>query len=373
MLHEFLADNRQELARLCRAKAAARSKSGSHSGDASYGIPLFIDQLIDTLRLEALAGPNAAHAEVPAVIGDSAEKHGNDLLLKGYTVDQVVHDYGDVCQSLTELARERNVPITVGEFHTFNRCLDNAMAGAVTEFGRQRDQFISAEGNQTMNERLGCLAHEQRNLLSSAMLAFHAISSGRVAIHGATGTVLRRSLLGLRDLIDGALADVRLTRGLELKRVSISLHALLAEIQVSAAMDAETRGLTFTVSPVDTGLMVEADRQMLISAITNLLQNAFKFTKPGGHVLLSALASAEHVLIEIEDRCGGLAEGQTERLFQPFEQDGSDRTGVGLGLSISRRAVEANGGRIRVRNMPTIGCIFIIELPRAARAAFLQV
>lgn len=367
MLHEFLADNRQELAQRCQAKVDKRATPGSSAGDLTYGIPLFIGQLIDTLRAETLAGPDAVHAEVPTVIGDSAEKHGNELLIKGFTVDQVIHDYGDLCQALTELAREKNVPITVGEFHTFNRCLDNAMAGAVTEFGRQRDQVISAEGTETMNERLGCLAHEQRNLLNAAMLSFHAISSGSVALNGATAAVLGRSLIRLRDLIDRSLADVRLTQGLELHRESISVPELVAEIHISAAMDAKVRGCTFAISPIAKGISVEADREMLTSAIVNLLDNAFKFTRPNGHVSLSARAMAERVLIEVEDECGGLPPGQTENLFQPFKQAGSNRAGVGLGLSISRRAVEAHGGKLRVRDLPGIGCVFSIDLPRAAR------
>ena len=131
-------------------------------------------------------------------------------------------------------------------------------------------------------------------------------------------------------------------------------------------MEAKDRGLTLTISPADKGLAVEADRQMIASAVANLLQNAFKFTRPRGHVSLTAHAVAERVVIEIEDECGGLPPGKTEELFQPFEQRSGDRTGLGLGLSISRRGVEANGGKLRVRNLPGTGCIFTIDLPRQA-------
>jgi signal transduction histidine kinase len=369
MLHEFLTENREELSQRCRKKVAKRAAPEANLGDLEYGIPLFIKQLIATLEGEELAGTDAPHAEVPIVIGQSAEKHGNDLLLRGFTVDQVVHDYGDLCQALTELASERCVPITVSEFHTFNRCLDNAIAGAVTEFGRQRDRTITEAGTQTMNERLGCLAHEQRSLLNAAMLAFQAISSGSVGFAGPTGAVLSRSLIGLRDLIDRSLTDVRLTHALELRRESISLKELIAEIQISAAMDATARGCNFTITPVDKGLLVDADRPMLISALVNLLENAFKFTRPGSHVSLKVRAVADHVLIEVQDECGGLPQGLTEELFQPFEQRGGDRTGVGLGLSIGRRAIEANGGKLRAQDLPGSGCIFSIQLPRSKKRA----
>jgi signal transduction histidine kinase len=368
-LHEFLTENRDELAQRCRKKVAERSASDSNLGDLEYGIPLFIEQLIDTLEKESLAGADAAHAEVPVAIGQTAGKHGNELLLRGSTVDQVVHDYGDLCQALTELAREQSMPITVSEFHTFNRCLDNAMAGAVMEFGHQRDRVISEAGAQTMNERLGCLAHEHRSLLNAAMLAFQAISSGGVGFAGPTGGVLGRSLIGMRDLIDRSLADVRLTHALELRRESISMKELVGELQISARMDATSRGRTFTSAPVDERLLVDADRPMLISAIVNLLENAFKFTRPGGHVSLKVRGVAEHVLIEVQDECGGLPQGRIEELFQPFEQRGRDRTGVGLGLSISRRAVEANGGKLGVQDLPGSGCVFSIQLPRSAKLA----
>ena len=74
-------------------------------------------------------------------IADSAILHGHDLLLQGFTVSQVVHDYGDVCQSITELAVEMEVPISTDDFRMLNRCLDDAIAGAVTEYGRERKQI----------------------------------------------------------------------------------------------------------------------------------------------------------------------------------------------------------------------------------------
>jgi len=134
-------------------------------------------------------------------------------------------------------------------------------------------------------------------------------------------------------------------------------------------MDATSRGRAFTSGPVDEGLLVDADRPMLISAIVNLLENAFKFTRPGGHVSLTVRGVVQHVFIEVQDECGGLPQGLSEELFKPFEQRGSDRSGVGLGLSISRRAVEANGGKLRVRDLPGSGCVFSIQLPRSAKLA----
>ena len=303
---------------------------------------------------------------MPSEIGTAAGKHGNELLRNGFSVDQVVHDYGDLCQSVTELAAEKNAPVTVDEFRTFNRCLDNAIADAVTEFGRVRDKLMSEEGAQAINERLGSLAHELRNLLNSAILAFQAIKSGNVAVTGATGAVLDRSLLGLRDVIDRSLADVRLSAGLDAQRGMINVSEFLEEVQVSAAMEAKAHEITFKISRMDQGLMVEVDRQMLGSAVSNLLQNAFKFSRRNGVVTLTARAADDRVLIEVEDACGGLPDGKVEELFHPFKKSSKNRSGLGLGLSISRRAVEANDGTLTVRNVEGRGCVFTIDLPRSA-------
>jgi signal transduction histidine kinase len=364
MLHEFLTDNREALVQRCREKVAKRPAPQATVLELEHGIPLFLDQLIATLRLE-LGAPNEGASQVPIEIGATAGKHGNELLRKGFTVDQVVHDYGDLCQSVTELAAEKKVPVTVDEFRTFNRCLDNAIADAVTEFGRARDRLISAEGAHEMNERLGSLAHELRNLINAAMLAFQAIKSGTVAVTGATGGVLDRSLLGLRDVIDRSLAEVRLSAGLDAQRALINVSEFIEELQVAAALEVKARDITFKVAPIDVDLALEADRQMLGSAVSNLLQNAFKFSRRHGSVSLTVRAVGDRIFIEIADECGGLPGDKVEELFRPFKQASSDRGGLGLGLSISRRAVEANGGNLNVRNVPGTGCVFTIDLPRS--------
>ena len=201
MLHEFLTEHRAELAKRCGTKVAARAAHTAPKEQPdgplsrtppapTEGVPVLIEQLIETLRTGS--EPDTLMPD----IGTTAARYGGELLRNGFTLEQVVHTYGDLCQSLTELARERGEPITVAEFHTFNRCLDNAIADAVTEFSRVRDQDTAEASAQTSNERLGVLARELRTQLNSAVLAFQAIKSGSVAIAGATGTLLSRSLGG---------------------------------------------------------------------------------------------------------------------------------------------------------------------------------
>jgi K+-sensing histidine kinase KdpD len=198
------------------------------------------------------------------------------------------------------------------------------------------------------------------------MLAVKAIKRGNVGISGSTGAVLDRSLKGLENLCARVLVDVRLRAGIPQRRERVLVSELIEETQVSAAIEADVRHLEFIVPDVEPGLVIDVDRQILEGTVANLLQNAFKFTKSHGRVSLKAFSSSDRILIEIEDECGGLPAGDAKDLFQLFEQRNADRSGLGLGLDISRRGVEANGGSLHVRNLPGTGCVFTIDLPKSA-------
>jgi signal transduction histidine kinase len=355
MLHQFIAVHRDEIILRCRAKVATRSVPPPTDAEINHGVPLFLDQLVHALRLGGGAGPE---------IGRSAGLHGHDLLLQGFSVSQVVHDYGDVCQSITDLAMEMDAPISTDDFRTLNRCLDDAIAGAVTEYGRERNQSGIEGESARGTARLGFLAHELRNLIHTAVLAFDALHTGSVGVAGSTGAVLYRSLMGLDALIGRSLAEVRLTEGIQY-REHIPVSRFIEELTPAATLEANARGLKLIVMPVEDGLVIRADRQVLAAVVGNLLQNAFKFTRPRTTVTVRVAAVAERVLIEIHDECGGLPSGNINELFRPFEQRGVDRTGLGLGLAFSRRGVEGNDGRIYARNLPHHqGCVFTVELPR---------
>ena len=312
----------------------------------------------------SVSGPSGGGNAALSEVGNAAMHHGCELGQRGYTIDQVVHDYGDLCQAVTDLAVEHAIRIEVDEFRTLNRCLDNAIADAVTQFSHQRESAIADLASRSFNERLGSLAHDLRNHIHTASLALEAVRAGTVGVHGATGAILGHSLARLRTLIDRSLADVRLTAGMAPRPERFSVSEFIAEVASSASLEAMTRNCELDVLPVDPDLVVDADRDLLFCALGNLLQNAFKFTRPRTRVSLKAHAGADSVLIDVADHCGGLPVADAERMFLPFTQGGGDRSGMGLGLSISRRTVEANGGTLNVRNLPGTGCIFTIALPR---------
>jgi len=373
MLHEFLTTNRDALVERCRAKVAKRLAPKVTDAELMHGIPAFLDQLIKTLVIEQTSEPmnsrkvSGPSEGVPAMseIGTTATLHGRELSLRGFTVEQVVHDYGDLCQAVTDLAFESGAPIEIDEFRTLNRCLDNGIADAVTEYAFQRNALFENTSVKALNERLGFLAHELRNHIHVATLAVTAIKAGNVGVDGATGAVLDRSLIGMRMLIDRSLADVRVAAGMLPRRQLLSLADFVSDVKISASLESQSRGCIFTVGEVDSSLALDVDREMLLSAVGNLLQNGFKFTRLHTEVLLSAYGVGDRILIEIEDHCGGLPLGM-DTAFLPFKQRGGDRSGLGLGLSICRRSVEANNGVLSVRDVAGSGCVFTIDLPRHA-------
>ncbi len=374
MMHEFLANNRVELIDRCRAKVALRPARAATVQQLQNGVPLFLEQLIRTLRIEQTSEPMESRKisglstgkRSLSEMGESATQHGRELLKLGFSVAQVVHDYGDLCQSITDLAYERDAPFEIDEFRTLNRCLDNAIADAVTEFSYQRDSAMADARALEENERLGFFAHELRNFLGTATLAFAAAKAGNLSLSGATGSALERSLIGLRNLIDRSLAEVRMTASHPEQYQLFSVAALIAEVKHASDLEAQARGCTFTVSPVDMTLAINADRDLLLSAVGNLLQNAFKFTHAHTEVTLNAYAAGDRILIDVKDHCGGLPPGHAEKMFRPFTQIGEDKSGLGLGLSIAKRSVESNDGVLSVHDVPGTGCIFTISLPRYA-------
>jgi hypothetical protein len=212
MLHEFLTTNHQLLISRCREKVAKRSEPSQTLTTIDHGVPLFLQQLVQTLREEQktlLRSVDSEPTPAPTEIGRAAALHGAELLRRGLSFDQVVHDYGDVCQSVTALAGEQDVSISIDEFRTLNRCLDNAIADAVASFGSARQTSIDRQA-ETLQQRLVVFAAEHRRLIDIAIQSLTAIQTGNIGISGPTGTLLAHALEELRSLTDRTLPEILL-------------------------------------------------------------------------------------------------------------------------------------------------------------------
>ena len=373
MLHIFLSNYRETLIDRCLIKVARRAGSHTEHAMSTAGIPLFIDQLILTLKLEQgskpsngklISGP-AGGPSKDSGMGKAAIKHGREMSDEGFTLEHLVHDYGDLCQSIMDLALELAEPIELEEFRSLNRCLDNAIADAVTEFSELRRLINDDRVEQALNHRVATLSHELRAHINSADFSYGAIKSGQAGLAGATSKVLDRSLKSMRHLVDQTFAEARANTRQPTHQEVIQIDELLVDLKSAVDGDAQAANCKFDLYIVGTGLAVRADRELITSAINNLLQNAFKFTHPGSGVSMTAYAEAGKLLIDVQDHCGGLGSVEKEDLFLPFKQATSTKSsaGLGLGLSIARRSAEANGGTITVRDLPGSGCVFTLSLP----------
>jgi hypothetical protein len=204
-LQEFIKTNHEKLVSMTRDKAAKRSqKKRPKEREAKHGVHVFLDQLREALVAEARRDPRQRAEPDPPTnpnIAETAALHGQDLLGMGFSIDEVVHDYGDVCQAITELAVELDAPVSAADFHTLNRCLDNAIAAAVTAWTGDRETDTSGTPRQhgSRDERL-------RRLVTGSITAFELLRDGKVAAGGATGMVLRQNLQKMRAMLETSLS-----------------------------------------------------------------------------------------------------------------------------------------------------------------------
>jgi hypothetical protein len=196
MLHDFLTSNRAELTNRCRGMVAKRSPRVPAAD--THGVSLFLLQVIDALNREKLTTIRSASEPEPipstTEIGRAAALHGAELFRSGYSVGQVVYEYGDVLQAVTQLAAEQKALFTVDEFRTLHRCIDNATADAVTAFSSGHNRTISRPPERRQTRAPS--TNERRQLVNAAIQSFSAINPDSTELTGASDAVVE-----LRDLV----------------------------------------------------------------------------------------------------------------------------------------------------------------------------
>jgi signal transduction histidine kinase len=352
-LYQFLLENRSRIIQASEKRTVLLAALRPTSEQLQNGLPIFFDQLVEVLSKHSVDVGNQDEFEIT----ESAGSHGKELLRLGYTLSHVVHSYGAMCQAITEVASLTKAPVTALEFHNLNRCLDIAIAGAVTEF----ESIRQSENKSREVVHLGAISHELRNALSRARISFEMLSKGLVGLGGSTSKVLERSLDEMGVLINRSLSEVRLRADSELNEEYFLVIEVISQLVVSAEIEAGYKQQTLTVK-VDPKIGVKTDRHLIVAAVGNLVQNALKFTKVSGNIEIRGKSENKSIVIEIQDQCGGIPADKMDELFKPFVQHNRDRTGLGLGLLISKRAVEKCGGTLSVSNTEG-GCVFTVKLP----------
>ena len=350
-LHAFISGHRAELFSRCIRKLKEESPSRSVD-ELADNLSSFVDEVIRALRHDAGlcdTSPLPSGSATASGIGERRQ-------LNGYPITQVARTFSVVCDSVGALGDLYQEIFTSREYRVFNLCLDAGIASAIDRY------FDCAQSKQrsAAAEKIGFLAHELRNRAMSCRLAYTILKRGDVGIDSKTGDVLGRNLIRLEELLNLSLVAAQVDARMPPEFRTIHLAALFRELAAGVFPE---RGIAVVVD-VDESLAIEADERIVVSAIVNLLQNAIKFTRDCGRVVLRARPNGDRVVMEVEDECGGLPPGRAEDLFVPFVQVGTDPRGVGLGLPITRDAVRAHGGEVGVRDLPGKGCVFTVCLPR---------
>jgi signal transduction histidine kinase len=224
------------------------------------------------------------------------------------------------------------------------------------------------------NEFLSMLAHELRNPLAPIKSAVDVLRMGRASRDDVVWAqdVIDRQVAHLVRLVDDLLDVSRITRGkIKLERQTIDLStAVRAAVETSQPLiDAGRHQLDLTL-PAEP-IWVDADEARLAQVLSNLLNNAAKYTPPGGRIALSIASEGDEAVIRVRDNGVGIPTEMLARVFDLFQQvDRSiDRSqgGLGIGLTLARRLVEMHGGQISVASDgPNRGSEFTVRLPAAS-------
>lgn len=342
MLEEFIQQRRHDIVARARTRISARIAPRPTQSELDVGLSLFLDELLRMLAPSSAVLPTPVRAA---------------MLQQGFTVAQVVYDYGDICQAVTELVDEAGTTITALEFRVLNQCLDDAIAAAVTEFSRRRE-LATREGETA---RLTALAGELSGPLSAATLSFEIVQRGTVGVGGSTGALVARSLARARRIVDRALALAGVS-GSSLLLERVELAELVEELELAAMIEARGRGVSLTTARA-LGASTIADRAVLAAALQNILLDAVQRTPRGGDVVLRILDGGPMLRFEVEDGSGAQPDELAVHVASP---PSAQLGGRALGLAIAREAVEAGGGRLSVHAAAdAAGCIVVVELPAA--------
>lgn len=352
LLHELMGTHRDEILAVCRSHLHDHVLA---SADLDADIETFYDEVLQALRnhygFEKRYSPLPGHSEAAARLGQRPQRAGLDPA-------KVPLIFGALSNAIGLTGEHHGLQIGAEEYKIFNQCIDAGVAVSIENFWRGEKE----QEQQRITERVGYLAHELRNALGNAALAFKLLREGNLDIKGRTADVVANNLVRMETLVARTLGSVHLDSGVALELRAIRVANVLRQLQASAIPE---RAIAVTLE-VDESLHVQGDEMLLTSAVSNLLHNAIKFSRTGGHITLCCRSHATGVSIEVEDECGGLPYADISHFFRPLVHGGGHPDNVGLGLAITQRAVESMGGQIEVENHPGHGCTFKLLL-RSAR------
>jgi PAS domain S-box-containing protein len=225
------------------------------------------------------------------------------------------------------------------------------------EAGRRKDEFIAT------------LSHELRNPLAPLRNALHLLRlSGQAGADAApVHEMMERQLNHLVRLVDDLLESARVTRGaFELRREPVEIASAVSNALEASEAQLGAGGQRISVVLPQEALWVDGDPVRIAQILSNLLNNAARFTPRGGCIEVRARGEAGHAVLSVRDDGAGIAPEQMAHLFEMFRRD-SRSAGLGIGLALARRLAEMHGGSLTAASAgPGKGAEFTVRLPLAA-------
>jgi hypothetical protein len=318
------------------------------------GMPHYLDALVDLLRRNQ---PDRIAADAHGAWTAVAREHGVTRVQIGFDVSELIHEFIVLRQVIRAVVSEEGMAPGLAE-PALSDILDAAIVAAVEAYVDARD--YEARGVQAQN--IGFLTHELRNPLSTALLTVAQLRRHAAPEQARLVATLERNLERLDELIDGVLLTQSLEAGKVVPNVSeVRLGQVMEPALEPARKAAEHKGLHFTAS-YDADTVVRLDPLLTRSAVQNLADNATKYTDVGG-VDISVRQGPDGLTVDVCDTCQGLSPAELRTIFEPFRRGRTAKAGTGLGLTIARRAVEAQGGTLDAESTGPVGCHFRIRLP----------
>ena len=313
----------------------------------------------------------------------SSQTHAAERLASGYTIHQLISEYRALRASVLRLWAA-NSPTVLwsdsGDVTRFNEAVDQALAESVVRYSQLVESTIHAQklaevelrqSNQHKDDFLAMLAHELRNPLAPISTAAHllSMSPGNETVVRHVSEIINRQILHLTNIVDDLLDVSRLTRGL------IELHTELLDVKliVASAIEQaqpliEARHHCLVLRLGSTPAFVEGDKTRLVQVLSNLLNNAAKYTPHNGEIVLALEVRADHVHLSVSDNGSGIAPSLLTHIFELFTQ--AERTpdraqgGLGLGLSLVKSIVNLHGGEVQAKSEGLgKGSVFTVTLP----------
>jgi signal transduction histidine kinase len=355
-LSGLLASRRGDiLGRWSRQIGRDHAEKALSRGELRDHLPEFFDEMVATLRS---AEDVHSHDTAPSNGSLASVAHGAQRLRVGFDLTAVIHEYEVLTECILEEVEAAGGSLSITAFRRMQAVLNAGRAQAVSAYIDRRDAEIA----HTHSQHVAFIAHELRSPLMGAFLSVAVLRRNERPEDQRPLELLDRHLTTLRELVDQVLTADRLAAQIQLRRESLDMRALLEQVVADTRLSAEHRHLEVAIQAPD-ALSFSGDQRLLRSAIGNVLGNAIKFSHEGSAITLRAGRDANGVTVQVEDRCGGLPEGNPTELFEPFVQRGGNRTGFGLGLAIVKQAIQAHGGKVSVDNLPGKGCVFSLYVP----------